>query len=434
MTSRVPVSPRRTGDMPGGPGEPAASPSRRRLPAPAARLTRLALLLGSLAAVPAHAAQGEAVSLYEALTTMPASLLDGPAPPLAVFVNIQAAIALGRAATTPEGALARMSAGLPLRAIAALQAGDPVRWQQATGMTPGALRYLAGYGKPAAMTTIWGLGSPERVDQLMRSLSTQGFQPFASSGLSRALANGDPLVIDLGRREPGNPWLGTRGQTSIAAPLQTAVVQTGAPQAAAILQHTAPATSLAQHEAIRPALDALQSAVQEGVQVVQAVVVAPATDTDPVAPAARAALRGAPSAMAAQGPQVPAYNGAILADVQSDGIPAVGIALTYDDCATATQAGDTLARAWQSVDPPASVPAADGQPRAEATATVKVSMHPSPAGSCAVLARLGAATAGVANPVFDRMLARLHEQNLPLLRIGNGEAPGVPAAPALPTP
>lgn len=406
---------------------PLSRPLPRR--ARAGRCLALALTLAGALAAPAHAAEGQGFTLHEALAYMPASMLDSPTPPLAVFVNVQAALALGRAASQPHALTTRMRAGLPLRAIAALQAGDPSRWQQATGMPPAALQYLAGFGKPAAMTTIWGLGSTAGVEQLMQYLPARGFEPIAASGLSRAVANGQPLMLDLSRREPANPWLGARGQTSIAAPLPTAVVQSGAPQSVAVLQHIAPERSLAQHKAIRPALEALQSAVQEGAQIVQAVVVAPPASVDPLTPAARASLRGHLPTQTNE-PQVPAYAGAIVADVQADGKPAVGIALTYEDCAQATAAGDTIARAWQAADPAGSAPRADGVPQSQATTTVQVSTHPGSAGACAVLARLGSATPdGVANPVFDGLLARLQTQDFPLLRIQQSPAEGLATAP-----
>ena len=396
--------------------------------------TMLALGVVGLFAAPAQAEDGQGFTLHEALAYMPASMLDSPTPPFAVFVNVQAALALGRASGQTQALTTRMRAGLPLRAVAALEAGDAARWQQATGLPPNAVQYLAGFGKPATMTTIWGLGSSDRVEQFMQHLPARGFEPIAASGLSRAVANGQPLVLDLSRREAANPWLGARGQTSIAAPLPTAVVQTGAPQAAATLQHIAPERSLAEHEAIRPALEALQSAVQDGAQIVQAVVVAPPAAAAPLTPAARAALRGHTPAPVSE-VQVPAYTGAIVADVQTNGQPAVGIALTYDDCVAATAAGDTLARAWQAADPAGSVPRADGQPQAQATTTVQVTTHPSSAGACAVLARLGSATQdGVTNPVFDGLLARLQEQDLPLLRIGNGASQSTGVAAIAPSP
>ncbi|GAA5233364.1 hypothetical protein GCM10025795_16280 [Verticiella sediminum] len=361
--------------------------------------------------------------LRDALAHLPRVLLEQTVAQPAYFVDVSAALQTAPAQATPAELVRRMQVGGGLRAVQALASGGATVWQQAAGIAPSDLHYLVAFGKPAARTTVWGLGSAASVAQLMHALPAKGFSPYAANGLREGLANGEPMVLDLSRREPDNPWLGARGQTSIVAPLDTGVVQAGTPQAASLVQQARLTDSLAAHPALSPALGVLQQVAQEdGTRVIQALVLRPSDlALEPDTPAERATqarLRGAPNPPAEPaGERVPPYEAGIVADLQGSRAPEVGVALSYRDCVAATAAGEVLARAWQAGNPAGSAREPQGRPRADATVTVSITTREEQDG-CAVLARLTEAGGErSANPVFDAVATAIDNDDLRILRL-----------------
>lgn len=366
-----------------------------------------ALLL--IANTPAQAQNLDA--LRQALDQMPANILGSPEPGQAYFVNVAVLQTLSnRQGTqlTPRS-LSRAQLGAELRPIDALYSGGIEDWHEKAGLSLEEVRYFAGFGREPHKVAFWGLKDDAAAAGLIEDLTGLDFLPTDTEGV---LGNGEPLAIDIARRNPGDPWRSQVGAATFAAARGAAVVQTTTPDAMLMLLGDTP--SAGDQPIVRATMVGLESAVGDH-QIVQAMVISPLIGIPRLDPASlRAttagdieALKESLAAQLEDGRKgIPPYFGGIIADTHLDR-PAVSISLAYADCETAETAASVLEQRWSETMP-------EGAQGAISSGTV-----PSPEGLCAAtLTVVGDTGDHTVNPVFGALLNAFMRQSLTVLQIG----------------
>ena len=364
-------------------------------------MTRPAFAL-ALALVAATPALAEDSILRAALSVLPDTAFSAIGAEVVRYVDLSA-LASAYGGALDREALARVLLGGGIRPVEALAVGTPESFAKKSGIDSAELAFAAGMGQPPNAVSVWGFNQGEAAATAFSSLTAHDFAE-RSSGM---IANGEPGVMNIAGRDPADPWRGPMGQASVVALSGPTLLQAGDP---AVLEPIlAEGHSALDSPAGLIMLDALEA--EEGT-VLQAAFLGPwhglGSGIDPAALAgktpdeARAVLEQA-AAAAAGG--LPFWQGAAIADLDTEKNPAMVLALAYADCADAQVAADGAADLWREM---------DGTSEDLADARV-AQIQPS---GCAAILRV---TGRDEKPrPFNQAIHALMSGNLPALRIGTG--------------
>lgn len=365
-------------------------------------MTRLAPAL-ALALVVGAPALAEDSNLRAALSVLPDTVFSGLTPDVARYLDLSA-LAEAHGGALEREALARALLGGGIRPVEALALGTPESFAEKAGIEGAALAFVAGIGQPPGAVSIWGFSDENAATIAFSSLSERGFAELPSG----MIANGEPGVTNLAKRDPADPWHGPMGQASVVALSGPALLQAG--DAAALEPLLDDGTSALDTPAGKTILDALEA--QEGA-VLQVAFLGPwhglSGSTDPAVLAgktpdeARVALE---QAVAAASGGLPIWQGAALTDLETPEGPALILALAYADCSEAQAAAEGAADLWRGM---------DGTAEDVAEASV------AEAGQSGCAAILRVTHPGGSPRPFNNATRGLMAGNLPALRIGIGE-------------
>ncbi|MDO5643384.1 MAG: hypothetical protein Q4G26_13495 [Paracoccus sp. (in: a-proteobacteria)] len=297
-------------------------------------------------APPALAETGDS-ALREAMTTLPAYIFTSSELDLGFFLDVAVQRTRGPDEAKNLSILGPVSELQALSTLFNAAAHNNVaEWSQKAGVEPAGIRYFAGFGVPPMGVTIWGFTDEAGASATFDGLSARGFTVL--DGMENTLANGDPMGMDLTRRDITDPWIGSMGRTSVVTRQGAQFLHAATPEAYAPILDGAP--SLLDSPTGQTLLAALEG---QPAPVVQTVFFSPAlglhvADPLPILEAgshaeAQAAL-DARQAELSDG--VPLYSGAVLAELDDAGKTIGLIALAYPDCATAEAAAQKSASLW----------------------------------------------------------------------------------------
>lgn len=251
---------------------------------------------------------------------------------------------------------AAMRAASDLRPVAAYLYGSPEIWRDRTGFPVDQLDYVAGYGQAPHNVAVWGFADEADAIAAFDGLAAKGFAPDGADG--GILANGAPNAVDFARRDPGDPWRGILGLTSVVTRVGPALLQASAPGDAIPVDPGASIADTARGKTLLAALEAQEGTVRRALfigpaQGIDANAMLPITD--PAAVEDMDALRAMIMEHAlnpADG--VPPYHAAGIADLDGPDGAFLAIALAYDDCETAKAASQKAAELWpvSNIHPP----------------------------------------------------------------------------------
>ena len=374
------------------------------------RLKALALGLMTVCGT-SVAAQDSTQTLLQALKQVPQAVLTAPEAMQVVFLDVQAWRSLEKAGPTADG-MRRLSIAQAIVPLQSIGYGLD-KWSESAHIPFEELSYFAGFGQSPGNVTYWGLKDKPATAKFVDRLKQADFKPVEGD-VAGLMANGEPNKPDLTKATGQQPWRGTMGMPTFVLPLDTALVQGGAPSGMKVLSQPTP--SVADSEIVGAAVAGLKAAVpSDDGRIVQAAVISPVFGLQGVDPAkvlmsSPADLEGAKqklqAAAASSREGIPPYFGGIIADVQVKDVPAVVISLSYSDCAVAQQAVDGVGAAWKKA--------------MAATVQADVKGRTVQAGKlCAAVVSLTAPKADNAgNPILSQIMNRYMQRDASVLQIG----------------
>lgn len=288
--------------------------------------------------------------LRQALSQVPGRMMlsKGGFPAIFVSLNGLRTVA-GPDLTGQIGLRLRIGEGDALRAYF-MSSGES--WQEHTGIGRSDLATFTTYGVEPATVTIWRFADAAKTQTLVAGLASRGFKQ--ENGV---WSNGVPLEFNRDRIDPKNPFAGGLGRASMLVAVKGGIAQSPEPRAAAEAGALKAEESLAATVPVGASLDAIEAAIGKGV-VVQALVLSPnvwSLAADPAdlllaSPGQDLKKLAEKLAEKTKQPRVPPTIGAILADVEmgAPGGRGAVLALPYNDCATAEQAGKIFGDRWKS--------------------------------------------------------------------------------------
>lgn len=317
------------------------------------RFKALALCVMAGLTTTAAAAQDSTQTLQRALKQMPESILTTPDAMQAFFIDAQAWRGLEKSGPSADG-MRRLSMAAWISPLEAIGYGLD-QWSANAKVPFDEISYFASFGRAPGNVTYWGLKDKQAVGQFVDRLKQGDFAAVDAGGVAGVLANGKANQMDLKKANPADPWRGAMGKASFVMPLDAALVQASAPDGMKRLARPAP--SVADSEVVAAWLAGLKEAVPaDRGQIVQAALISPVLGLSAVDPAkvllspradAETMKENFNAAVAEGARGIPPYFGGVLADAQIDKAPAVVMALSYADCATARQAVEGIDAAWK---------------------------------------------------------------------------------------
>lgn len=285
-------------------------------------------------------------ALRDGLDHLPATAMLQQHGDLAYFVDVKALsdLANGDSAVQP---FARVMVGADINALESFATAEPADWEGKAGTTRDAVRYFTGYGRTPGGVSFWGLTDAAAATEMIATLGGMGFEDAGKPGV---IGNGEPMQMDLQKRDPSDPWRTMIGAAQFAAAKGSTVVQAQNPQDAMLV--AAQQASLGESPILQTALSGLQQSAGDN-RIVQAVVISPLFGMAGLDPSAFLSPSGdmtetrqqIEGQMAELASGIPAYLGGIVADMQGEK-QGVGIALAYPDCTIAQVAADRVAERW----------------------------------------------------------------------------------------
>jgi len=286
-------------------------------------------------------AGAEACALRDALAGVPAPVLMGGDAVLASFVGLRDLRETEAfKARKPPRLADRLYPAVSSDTLQALLRNDAAKtranWREKTGLAIADLSSFLIFGAPPNTVTIWRFDGKDGAGSFLEGLASRGFTKSADGGVS----NGEPLKMDLSKRDEANPFAGPLGRASMLAPAAGGVAQSSSPRYIAALRAMA-APGFASLPPVAAALDGLEK-VAGNALVPQATVLGVGAWTPGVAGMTERNPRilegGAPPAAVA-----------IVADVETAAPARRGavFAIGYPDCDTAAKASARFARSWR---------------------------------------------------------------------------------------